>query len=157
MAAITTNRPYLGRPALAAAAIAIVAGVMAASLDWNDVQRVLVGSEWFWLLGALFVTAASYAVLAYSYAIMNRYFGVALPLRDLFEIGLVSSVIIAAVGGLAGHTVRVLLMARKGVSPTGMLAPSLFHGYIESLLFFLFIPSGLTYLFLLTRWSGRWP
>ena len=37
-------------------------------------------------------------------------------------------------------------MHRKGIRPTEMLAPSLFHGYIESLLFFPFIPAGLTYL-----------
>jgi uncharacterized protein (TIRG00374 family) len=145
-AAIISNLPSLGRPALAAAAIAVVAGVMAASLNWSEVEEVLARADWLWLLGALCATVASYTALAYSYAMVNRYFGVLLPVRDLFEIGLVSSAIIASVGGLAGHTARVVLMHRKGIRPTEMLAPSLFHGYIESLLFFLFIPAGLTYL-----------
>ena len=37
-------------------------------------------------------------------------------------------------------------MHRKGIRPTEMLAPCLFHGYIESLFFFLVIPAGLTFL-----------
>ena len=57
---------------------------MVAPLHWNEVEEVLSRADWFWLLGALCVTAVSYTALAYSYAKVNRYFGVPLPVRDLF-------------------------------------------------------------------------
>jgi uncharacterized protein (TIRG00374 family) len=55
---------------------------------------------------------------------------------------------IAAVGGLAGHSLRVLMMTRRGLAAGDIMAPSLFHGYLESLIFFALIPAGLVYLLL---------
>ena len=55
---------------------------------------------------------------------------------------------IAAVGGLAGHALRVLIMTRRGLPAGDILAPSLFHAYMESLAFFALIPVGLGYLLL---------
>ena len=53
---------------------------------------------------------------------------------------------IAAVGGVAGHSLRLLLMVRRGVAASDAMAPSLFHGYLESVIFFAMIPGGLAYL-----------
>ena len=55
---------------------------------------------------------------------------------------------IAAIGGLAGHSLRLLLMTRRGLATGDVMAPSLFHSYIESLVFFALIPMGLGYLLL---------
>ena len=121
---------------------------MATQLDWQEMERVSAQADWRWMAPAVAATAASYLVSAYSYAIINRLFGIPLPVRDLLEIGLVSGAMIASVGGVAGHSVRLLLLDRRGLPPSQVMAPSLFHGYIESLLLFVLIPGGLAYLLL---------
>jgi hypothetical protein len=123
-------------------------GVFLALLDWREVQRIAAEASWQWAPLALVFTAASYILLSYSYALINRAFGIRLARRELLAVGFVSSAMIAAVGGLAGHSLRVLLMVRRGQAAGNIMAPSLFHSYLESLAFFALIPAGLVYLLL---------
>lgn len=133
---------------IAAAAVLGLAGFLVTALDWPQAGRVLAGADWRWIVAALLLTAVSYSAEAYGYALVNRWFGIRLPIRDLIEIGMVSSTMIASVGGLAGHSVRIFLLTRRNLRRSEGVAPSLFHGYLQSLAFFLFIPAGLTYLLL---------
>ena len=94
------------------------------------------------------LTAISYICLSHSFALINWSFGIQLGRRDLWEVGFVSSAMIATLGGLAGHSQRILMMSRRGLAAGDMMAPSLFHGYLESLVFFALIPAGLVYLLL---------
>ena len=130
----------------AAVALLALAGAVVVLLDWRDVQGALVQADWRPILFGLGVTGGSYAVQSYSFGLLNRSFGVRLGLTHLLSIGFVSSVMIAAVGGMAGHALRLLLMAGRGVPAGYAMAPSLFHGYLESLVFFALIPAGLAYL-----------
>lgn len=130
----------------AAVALLALAGAILVLLDWRDVQGALVQADWRPILFGLGVTGGSYAVQSYSFGLLNRSFGVRLGLTHLLSIGFVSSVMIAAVGGMAGHSLRLLLMAGRGVPAGYAMAPSLFHGYLESLVFFALIPAGLAYL-----------
>jgi uncharacterized protein (TIRG00374 family) len=123
-------------------------GVLLALLDWREVQRVAAEASWQWAPLTLVFTAVSYIFLSFSYALINRAFGIRLGRRELFAVGFVSSAMIAAVGGLAGHSLRVLLMVRRGQAAGDVMAPSLFHSYLESLVFFALIPAGLVYLLL---------
>lgn len=123
-------------------------GVVVVLLDWREVREVLGRAQWEWIPLTLLFTTVSYYCLSHSFALINRSFGIAMGKRDLLWVGFVSSAMIAAVGGLAGHAIRVLLMARRGLAPSDVMAPSLFHGYIESLAFFALIPGGLIYLLL---------
>ncbi|MDA0263419.1 MAG: flippase-like domain-containing protein [Chloroflexi bacterium] len=141
-------RRLSGPAAVAAAAILGLIIYLVTALDWHEAGRVLADADWRWIAGALLLTALSYAAEACGYALVNRWFGIRLPIRDLIEIGMVSSTMIASVGGLAGHSVRILLLTRRNVRRSQGVAPSLFHGYFQSLAFFLFIPGGLTYLLL---------
>ncbi|PKB71979.1 MAG: hypothetical protein BZY87_02640 [SAR202 cluster bacterium Io17-Chloro-G6] len=138
----------LGGPVIAAGVVFGLAIYLVTALDWHEAGRVLADASWGWIAAALLLTALSYSAEAYSYALVNRWFGIDLPVRDLLEIGMVSSTMIASVGGLAGHSVRIILLARRNVRRSEGVAPSLFHGYLQSLAFFLFIPGGLTYLLL---------
>lgn len=121
-------------------------GVLVVLLDWREVRVAVARANWRPILVALAVTSVSYLCLGYSFALLNRSFGVRLGLRALSGVGFVSSAMIASVGGVAGHSLRLLLMVRRGVAAGDVMAPSLFHGYLESLVFFAMIPAGLTYL-----------
>ena len=133
--------------ALAAGVIGLAfLGILVIALDWRDVKGSVAASEWRPMAGALAASFLAYACSSYSYALLNRSFGILLDYRTLFGIGFISSAMITAIGGVAGHSLRLLLMVRRGVSTGDALAPSLFHGYIESLVFFALIPGGMAYL-----------
>mgnify|MGYP000309522500 CR=1 FL=1 len=123
-------------------------GVVIVLLDWREVREVLGRAQWEWIPLTLLLTAVSYFCLSHSFALINESFGSGMRKLDLLWVGFVSSAMIAAVGGLAGHAIRVLLMTRRGLAASDIMAPSLFHGYIESLAFFALIPGGLIYLLL---------
>ena len=123
-------------------------GVAVILLDWREAKEVLGRAQWQWIPITLLFTTLSYYCLSHSFALINGSFGIAMGKRDLLWVGFVSSAMIAAVGGLAGHAIRVLLMVRRGLAASDVMAPSLFHGYIESLAFFALIPCGLIYLLL---------
>lgn len=139
-----------GQHRIAAAAVALLAlaGVLLILLDWREVRDVLSRADWRWTPLALTITVVSYLCLSYSFASINRIFRIRLDWRSLLAVGFVSSAMIAAVGGLAGHALRLLLMTRRGLATGDVLAPSLFHSYIESLVFFGLIPIGLGFLLL---------
>ena len=136
------------RAITAAIVLLALAGVLLVLLDWREVRDVLVRANWQWLPLTLVFTTISYLCLSYSFALINRSFRIPLPQRALLWVGFVSSAMIAAVGGLAGHSLRLLLMTRRGLSASDVMAPSLFHSYLESLIFFALIPAGLIYLLL---------
>lgn len=141
--------PALGqRFATAAVVVLALLGVLVVVLDWREVRDVLATADWQWIPLAVTLTAISYLCLSHSFALINRSFGIRLSRRDLWEVGFVSSAMIAALGGLAGHSLRMLMMTRRGLTAGDMMAPSLFHGYLESLVFFALIPAGLVYLLL---------
>ena len=134
------------RAITAAVVVLALAGVFLAVLDWREVRSVLSQGEWKWLPLALSISGISYLFQSLSFSLINRSFGIELGWRDLLEIGFLSAAMIAAIGGLAGHSLRLLLMVRRGLLAGDVMAPSLFHAYVESLLFFALIPAGLTYL-----------
>ena len=94
------------RAIIAGVLLLALLGVLVVLLDWREVQRVAAEASWQWASLTLVFTATSYIFLSYSYAIINRAFGIRLGRRDLLTVGFVSSAMIAAVGGLAGHSLR---------------------------------------------------
>jgi len=147
--AASAEGPKLQQRAITAGVILLaLVGVLVVLLDWREVREVWGRAQWEWIPLTLLFTAVSYLCLSHSFALINGSFGIAMGRRDLLWVGFVSSAMIAAVGGLAGHAIRVLLMAKRGLAPSDVMAPSLFHGFIESLAFFALIPGGLIYLIL---------
>ena len=138
--------PGQRRITAAAVALLVLAGILLVVLDWQEVRDVLYRADWRWMPLALVITIVSYLCLSYSFASINQIFHIRMDRRNLLAVGFVSSAMIAAVGGLAGHAVRLLLMNRRGLATGDALAPSLFHAYLESLVFFGLIPIGLGYL-----------
>ncbi len=142
------SQPGRQRGITAAVVLLALTGALVVILDWREVRGVLAQANWQWIPLAAALTAASYWCTSHSFALINQSFRIQLGWKDLLAVGFVSSAMIAAVGGLAGHALRVLIMTRWGLPTGDVLAPSLFHGYLESLAFFAFIPAGLGYLLL---------
>ena len=136
------------RVATAAVVLLGLAGALVMLLDWQEVRGVLARADWQWMPLALAITAISYLCLSYSFASVNQTFSIQLDRRSLLSVGFVSSAMIASIGGLAGHSLRLLLMTRRGLATGDIMAPSLFHSYLESLVFFALIPIGFGYLLL---------
>jgi uncharacterized protein (TIRG00374 family) len=136
------------RAATAAVVLLGLAGALVMLLDWQEVRGVLARADWKWIPLALAITAISYLSLSYSFASVNQTFSIQLDKRSLIGVGFVSSAMIAAVGGLVGHSLRLLIMTRRGLTAGDIMAASLFHSYLESLVFFALIPIGFGYLLL---------
>ena len=137
---------HRNRIAVAAVVLMALLGVLSILLDWREGRAVVGQAAWTPVLASLGITAVSYLTLSYSFAVVNRVFRIDLDLRTLCGIGFVSSAMIATLGGVAGHSLRLLLLTRRGEAAGDVMAPSLFHGYLESLIFFALIPAGLAYL-----------
>ena len=134
------------RATVAAVVLLALLGVLSILLDWREVRGVIGQAVWKPIFASLGITAVSYLTLGYSFALINRVFRIGLDLKTLFGVGIVSSAMIATLGGVAGHSLRLLLLIRRGVAAGDVMVPSLFHGYLESLIFFALIPAGLAYL-----------
>ncbi len=135
-----------GRALVAGVVCLALIGVLVVVLDWRNVRMSIAAADWRLVSAAVVTAFFSYACSTYSYALLNRSFGINLRPRTLLGIGFVSSTMITMIGGVAGHPLRLLLLVRRGVRAGDALAPSLFHGYLESLIFFFIIPAGLAYL-----------
>jgi len=124
-------------------------GLLVVALDWHSVRRILGQTDWKLVPLALLFTAVSYFCISYGFAIVNQAFGVRMRLRDLTEIGFVSTVLnhLLSAGGAAGFSVRFLLMGAQGATLKDIVAASLFYSYCSSLGMLALLPIGLAYLF----------
>jgi uncharacterized protein (TIRG00374 family) len=131
-----------------AVVVLVLLGVTIVALDWGQVRLVLGQADWRLVFVALVFTTLSYGCLSYSFAVVSRTFGVGLNRRDLFELGFVSYTLnhLVASGGTAGHSLRMLLIKRRGLPVRDVLAASLFHSMLNNLLLFILVPVGVIYL-----------
>ncbi len=138
-----------------AVALAVAAAVLVA-MDWREVHKVMGRANWGLALYALLFTGLSYLCLSYGFAAVNRIFGIRMGQRDLFEIGFVSIVLnhIMTVGGLAGYSLRLMLMKRRGIETGDILAASLFHSYFNNLALFTLLPVGMLHILVSGTVSG---
>lgn len=126
----------------------VLLGALVVALDWREVRGLVGEVDWELAPLALLFTAISYACLSYGLAAVYRIFGIRMGQRDLLEIGFVSIVLnqLITVGGLAGLSLRVLLMRQRGLATADIVAPSLFHSYFNNLAMFSLLPVGLVHL-----------
>lgn len=140
-----SQRQQSRRLLYAGVAIALSLGALLVALDWHEVRRLVGAADWALVPLALLFTALSYICLSWGLAAVFRIFGVRMGRRDLLEIGFVSIVLnhLITVAGLAGLSLRVLLMRQRGLATADILAPSLFHSYFNNLAMFSLFPVGL--------------
>jgi uncharacterized protein (TIRG00374 family) len=131
---------------LAIIALALLT-VLLALMDWKKALELGDRADWKLALIAFLLIAISYCCLSGAFVSISRSMGVRIPWPDVFKIGVLSVTLdnILAFGGLAGHSLRVLLMQRDG-TPAGMvMAASLLHSYFNAIILASIFPMGLVY------------
>src|SRR6185436_16441783 len=100
-----------------------------AAMDARRAAAMLGAASWGWIPIGLAATAASYFCLSAGYALLNRIFGIELGNRDLLEIGFVSTALnnLVSMAGVAGYSLRLLLLRRRGVAAGDVVGASLVH------------------------------
>jgi uncharacterized protein (TIRG00374 family) len=142
----TRKRRRLSRIGVAVALA--VTGALGLALDWPEVRRVLGQADWTVSPLALLCTSLFYGCLSYGFAVLSAIFGIRMEQRILVAIGFVSIALnhLLAAGGVAGHSLRLLLMRRRGIAAGDILAASLFHSYLNNVALVALLPAGLIYL-----------
>jgi uncharacterized protein (TIRG00374 family) len=139
----------VGRRALVPFVIAVtIVAVLAILMDWHEVGSLIGHARLSPIPIALLFTALSYVTFCYGFAVVGALFGLRLPKRDLALAGFVSSVIanLLSLGGVAGYSMRVMVLGRRGLKSAEVLGPSIFHSYLTNLFLVAMLPVGLAIL-----------
>lgn len=133
-----------------------VLGVFVVIGDWEEIRTIIIAAELQVLPVAILFTLISYTCISYSFALVSGLLGVRLNRHTLAEIGFVSTVInhVLTSGGTAGYSIRYILMKRHRVNSQDILAVSILHFYLTSLVMLGMLPVGLLYLFTNSTVSG---
>jgi uncharacterized protein (TIRG00374 family) len=145
---MTGTKPGKRHIGIALLIICALLGVLAAAMDTRKAAHVLRHADWRWVPVALVATALSYFCLSAGYGRINRIFGIRLRRVDLLEIGFVSFALnnLVSTGGLAGYSLRVILLRRRGAALGDVVGASLLHSYFNNLVMMSLLPVGLVYL-----------
>ena len=146
----TTTRAH---PRLVIILIIVIAlvGVVVVAFDWQEMSKVLVEADWRYIPAVLLFTFLSYACYSYAYAFVCDLLGISMRRRDLAMVCFISGVVnhVISTAGLAGYSLRYLLMRLYNVSLKDVLTSSILHIYITSLDMLTFLP--LTFIYLLVH------
>jgi uncharacterized protein (TIRG00374 family) len=136
--------------------IVVLLGVLLVALDWHNVRQLAGEANWKLSLLALLFVAITNLFLSYGFVLVNRIFGIGIKQRELFQIGYISTTLnnVLAFLGAAGHSLRVMVMQRKGVKPEQALAASVFHSHLHNLVMFCLLPLGIIYMLIHHSVSG---
>ena len=142
MTALKTNQSKKQRLLIGIIVIVALIGVFFVASDWEDFRKVLSEADWRLILPALLFSAISYFCIGVSYAIVAKLLEICMRWRDLTEIGFVTVILnhIITTGGVAGFSVRYLLMERHGIRMRDVLSSSFMHFYLSSVVIIVTLP-----------------
>jgi uncharacterized protein (TIRG00374 family) len=128
--------------------ILLLLGTILAFLDWHNVRQLIGEAKWALTLVALSFIVATYFCLSAGFVVVSRIFGIKISKLVLFEVGYVSTTLnnLLAFLGVAGHSLRLMLMKGKGVTAGQVFAASLLHSHLHNTVMFCLLPTGLIYL-----------
>jgi len=123
-------------------------GLVFVVADWDQIWKAVAQASWRPIPYALAATLVSYTCISLSFSQVSRLLGVGMRMKVLAIVGFVSSVLnhLMLSGGAAGYSVRFMLMNRYGVAMRKVVAISILHFYLTSLLMIAMLPVGLIYL-----------
>jgi uncharacterized protein (TIRG00374 family) len=130
--------------------IAVLFALLIAAMDGRAAAQRIRGAEWGLIPVAVFFALLSYSALSTAFSFLLGIFGVKLRRRDVIEIAFVTGALnnLVALGGVAGYSIRVVLLRRRGSSLADVLSASLIHSYFNHLVLLALVPSGILYLIL---------
>lgn len=128
--------------------LVVLLGLVFIVADLDQIWTALQEANWKIIPLALATTLIAYTCISINFAQVSRLLGVDMSLKDLTIIGYVSSIInrIVLSGGAAGYSVRFMLMRGYGVTMREVVAISILHFYLTSLLMISMLPAGFIYL-----------
>jgi uncharacterized protein (TIRG00374 family) len=128
----------------------VILGVFLVISQADQIWTAIKQANWAELLGAFLFTILGYTCMGLAFAYVSQMIGIRMRLRDLAEIGFISSIInhVVAAGGVAGYSVRYILMNRHGATMNDVMVASLLHFYLTSLDMIVMTPIALGYLML---------
>jgi uncharacterized protein (TIRG00374 family) len=134
---------------LAIIAVALLT-VLLALMDWDKAGQLGEKADWKLALFAFLLIVLSYCCLSGAFVSICRTMGIKRHWPDVFKIGILSVTLdnILAFGGLAGHSLRVLLMQREDTPAGKVMAASLLHSYFNAIALATIFPIGLVYVLL---------
>jgi glycosyltransferase 2 family protein len=149
------GRP-LGRLTWGFILLILLAGVVLIVLDWQKFAAVLARADWRPLLVALLLTVLAYLSVSAAFAMVGRLLDIRMSFLSLTETGFVSIILnhVLTAGGMAGLSVRFIIMRRRGVEPRDIVAISILHFYLTSLFMIVMLPVAFLYLFLNANLPG---
>lgn len=138
------------RIALIIVGIIAILGGIAIFTDSTKILRVLQEARWERIPFALAFMVLSYFLTSYSFARVNRLLGIPIETGALAKIGFTTTALnhLLTTGGLAGYSLRYLMMRGRGVKMKDVLTTSVLHFYLTSLIMLGLLPVGLVYLIL---------
>lgn len=118
------------------------------TLDQEEILRVISEADWRPAFIACFFMLTSYLSAGLSFALVSKAIGIRMTLRDLTEIGTLSIVLnhVISAAGVAGASMRYLLMKDHGVKLKDVITTSILHSYLTSLDMLFMLPLGFLYL-----------
>lgn len=126
----------------------LLLGLVVIALDRDNIVAALRRADWRVIPPALLFTALSYLCVSYTYTMVAHIWGIRMPRRTLTEICFVTTSLnhVVRSGGVAGYSVRYLLMNRHGVPFNEVISSSFVHFYLTSLDMLAMLPIALAYL-----------
>ncbi len=128
----------------------VLLGVILIIIDGQQMIQVLRQADWRPVPGTFLLVAFSYFCISYSYVIVAQLMGIQMGWLDLAETCFTTTVMnhVVRSGGVAGYSVRYLIMKQHGVSLNDVLSSSFLHFYLSSLDMLTMLPIGIGYVFL---------
>ena len=133
------------KPAYLITATVLLIGLGFVIAEFNQIVTALHKANWRALPGGLFFTVISYLSMSISFALVCKLFSLKMPMRDCAEVGFVTNVInhVLTTGGVAGFSLRIILMGKKNVPARDVIAVSMMHFYLASLDMMVMFPAGI--------------
>jgi len=142
------DRPKINRLITLFILILTLAGIGVIILQMEQLVLAVQQADWKAIPGALLFTTVSYGFMSLSFALVSRMFSVRMRLSDLAITGFITNSInhVVTASGVAGYSLRTIMMGRHGVPFGDVMAVSLLHFYLTSLDMLIMLPVGLIYL-----------
>lgn len=127
--------------------------VILAYIDREKVWEVLYNAEWDKLLFAGLITIVDYFLVAMSITYSNKLFKINVnqAYQSVVNFVTVSIGNLMDFGGIAGFSLRGILLKRKGANFTDSIASSIFHSYFNFLSVLVMVPFGMLGLYLINK------
>ena len=122
----------------------VLFGFVVVVLDRKNIGLVISQANWHLVLPALLFTAISFFALTYSFMLVSRAFGIPIKSGELLKIGFISIALgnMLSLPAAPEYALRLLLMKHRGANTRDILAASIFHSYLTSMVLLSLFPIG---------------